>query len=165
MKSLLRILLLATLGLGLLASPVVARSYKRVITPNQLLPVLPHVKSGRTSVFAYGVGSSWIYYSCPLALPPGKIITGLSFRHATTGATAATVDLVAANPGQTPPSVVVYAAASQPLGAFGEFATIPGSLTPGASKKVLRGWQYYLAVGISNDKGFVNDIVVSYRDP
>ncbi|MDP2323124.1 MAG: hypothetical protein Q8N51_03735, partial [Gammaproteobacteria bacterium] len=132
-KSLLRIVLLATLGLGLLASPVAAGSYKRVIKPGQLLPVLAQEKSGRTSAFVHGVGSSWTYYSCPLTIPTGKIITGLSFQHAATGATIATVELAASNPGQTPASVVVYQATSQTLGASADFITIPGSFTPGLS--------------------------------
>lgn len=165
MKSLLRIFLLATLGLGLLASPVAARSYKKVIKPNQLLPVLAHTVSDRTTAYVRGVGSSWIYYSCPLTIPAGKIITGLSFQHFATGATIATVDLAASNPGQTPASVVVYEAASNASVASVDFVTITGSLAPGVSKKVLRGWQYYIAVGISNDKGSVTDIVVNYRDP
>lgn len=164
-RSLLRIVLLATLGIGLLASPVAAGTYKRVIKPIQLLPVLAHEENGRTSAWVHGVGSSWIYYSCPLTIPVGKIITGLSFQHSASGSTIATVDLAASNPGKTPASVVVYQAASNTLGASADFVTITGSPVSGVSRKVLQGWQYYIAVGISNSQGSVTDVVVSYRDP
>lgn len=164
-KILLRTVLLATLGLGLLASPAAAASYKRVIKPSQLLPVWPQATNGRTSAFVQGVGVEWIYYSCPLVLPPGKIITGLSFQHVAGGSTIAVVDLAAANPGQTPASVVVYEAVSNALVATPDFVTVTGSPVSGVSKKVLRGWQYYISVGISNSQGNVADVVVSYRDP
>ena len=145
--------------------PGKAAGATRKIQPHRLIPAVSNQKDLKT--FMAVVSRDPVYpvsFYFPLKLPGGAVITGLRYKHA---------GLL--NPAKTKVSIMrVRAAAAEPLQRIISgsstsysptlvFETVRGQFLPGMTRRIIRGWKYYLLVGCETPLSAVGTVFVNYR--
>jgi hypothetical protein len=170
-KSMIQILTIALTTAALLAAvlPGGAEAAVMKVKQHQLISSRNGQFDARTPFFtSCTAGPCFFYY--PLKLPVGAVIKAMSYQHSGEGNGGSQVGLDRVNPGQDPPLQTLFQGSLlQDTGSLYEMVWVDASPKIGLTKKVQKGWDYFLRVQVDGSLGppwgAVGTIKVKYNPP
>ena len=134
-----------------------------VIRPNDLTPFVTQQVDSRYGAFNSATGLTLFWQE--LRLPAGSKIRSLRYRRFATAANPTVVGLDRVNPGQTPAWQRILQGIGTDVSPAGSIGTIVTASPMGVSRKVTRGWSYFVLVSTESCGAGVGDIPVVYSTP
>ena len=134
-----------------------------VIRPNDLAPFVTQQADTRYGVFNSAPELTLFWKE--LQLPAGAKIRSMRYRRLASAANPTVVGIDRVNPGKTPAWQRILQGTGTDISSAGSIGTIVTASPMGVSRKVTRGWSYFVLVSTESCGAGVGDIPVVYSTP